>query len=143
VPVGVPPIETARAWLAGEKVAEPERWLAYASGAPLQAHWDAQNTGPVLAGFRRALEARDLDSLGAVNDREGLEALAEALQKFALDRAYATFTGQGKFGTAKPSAHGLAWLRFAREMGRNRLLARHPLNPRLFAGEMLEQMPKD
>jgi len=28
-------------------------------------------------------------------------------------------------------------------MGRNRLLARHPLNPRLFAGEMLEQMPKD
>lgn len=143
VPVGLPSPEAARAWLAGEKVTEPERWLAYASGAPLRALADAQTAGPVLAGLRRALEARDLEVLGAVNDREGLEALAEALQKYALDRVFATFTGRGKYGAAKPSGKGLSWLRFAREMGRNRQLVRHPLNPRLFAGEMLERMPKD
>lgn len=143
VPVGLPSPEAARAWLAGQKLAEPERWLAYASGAPLRALADAQTAGAALAGLRDALQARDLESLEAVNDREGLQALAEALQKYALDRAFASFTGRGKYAAAKPSAQGLAWLRFAREMGRNRLLARHPLNPRLFAGVMLEGMPKD
>lgn len=143
VPVGLPSAEAARAWLADENVAEPGRWLAYASGAPLRALADAQTAGPVLAGLRQALQARDLEMLGAVNDRESLEALAEALQKYALDRAFATFTGRGKYDAAKPSTEGLAWLRFARQMGRNRQLARHPLNPRLFAGEMLEGMPKD
>lgn len=143
VPVGIPPIESARAWLASGKVVEPERWLAYASGAPLRALADAQSAGPALAGLRQALQGRDLSALEAVNDREGLLALAEGLQKYALDRAFASFTGRGKYGPAKPSEQGLAWLRFAREMGRNRLLARHPLNPRLFAWEMLAGMPKD
>ncbi|MDH4096444.1 MAG: DNA polymerase III subunit delta' [Betaproteobacteria bacterium] len=143
VPVGIPPLESARDWLAGEKISEPERWLAYASGAPLKALADAQDAGPVIASLRQALQGRDLEALGAVNDREGLEALAEALQKYALDRAFASFSGRGKYGAAKPSEHGLAWLRFAREMGRSRQLARHPLNPRLFAGEMLAGMPED
>jgi DNA polymerase-3 subunit delta' len=142
VSVGFPPLESARDWLAGEKVAEPERWLAYASGAPLKALADAQNAGPVIASLRQALQGRDLETLGAVNDREGLEVLAEALQKYALDRALASFTGRGRYAGAEPSAQGLAWLRFAREMGRSRQLARHPLNPRLFAGEMLAGMPK-
>lgn len=143
VPVGLPSPEAARAWLAGENVTEPERWLAYASGAPLRALAEAQTAGAASAGLRQALQAGELEVLGAVNDREGLEALAEALQKYALDRAFASFTGDGKYGAAKPSRTGLEWLRFAREMGRNRQLARHPLNPRLFAGEMLERMPKD
>jgi len=143
VPVGIPPADAARAWLADQRVAEPERWFAYASGAPLRALSDAQTAGPVLGALRQALQARDLEALGAVNDREGLEVLAEGLQKFALDRAFATFTGHGKYGAAKASSQGLAWLRFARQMGRNRQLARHPLNPRLFAGEMLEGMPND
>jgi DNA polymerase-3 subunit delta' len=143
VSVGIPALESARAWMASGKVAEPERWLAYASGAPLKALADAQEAGTVIANLRRALQARDLEVLGAVNDREGLEALAETLQKYALDRAFASFAGRGKYGGAKPSGKGLAWLRFAREMGRNRQLARHPLNPRLFAGEMLAGMPED
>ena len=32
---------------------------------------------------------------------------------------------------------------FARQMGRNRALARHPLNGRLFAAEMLAAMPSN
>jgi DNA polymerase-3 subunit delta' len=143
VPVGIPPVEAARGWLASQGVGEPDRWLALASGAPLRALELSQGSGAVAMRLRVALEGRDLDTLRGVNDREALEGLAEALQRYALDRAFATYTGQGKFGAAKQSASGLAWLRFARKMGRNRALARHPLNPRLFAGEMLTEMPKD
>jgi hypothetical protein len=34
-----------------------------------------------------------------------------------------------------------AWLAFARQMGEERLLCRHPLNPRLFSAAMLANMP--
>jgi hypothetical protein len=35
------------------------------------------------------------------------------------------------------------WLAFARRMGEDRLLCRHPLNPRLFSAAMLAAMPRD
>ena len=143
LPVPVPDGSSAIAWLASQGIEGPDRWLAYASGAPLLALELAQEAGQAPARLRKALEARDLDTLRAVNDRESLEALAEALQKYALDRAFASYLGRGKFGAAKPSQGGLAWLRFARRMGRNRAMARHPLSPRLFAGEMLAEMPED
>lgn len=79
-----------------------------------------------------------------MDDRGELEALAEALQKVALDHALSAFGEPPKYATA-PSrltpAQGKAWLAFARQMGRNRALARHPLNARLFAAEMLAAMP--
>jgi hypothetical protein len=34
-----------------------------------------------------------------------------------------------------------AWLAFARRMGEERLLCRHPLNPRLFSAALLTGMP--
>jgi hypothetical protein len=80
-----------------------------------------------------------------VDDRDALDALAEALQKIALDRA---LTGVGlppKYQTgnaATTRAQVRAWLSFARQMGRHRLLCRHPLNPKLFSAEMLAGLPR-
>jgi DNA polymerase-3 subunit delta' len=142
--LGIPDTEAAGSWLSSQGVKEPRGWLAYASGAPLAALEMAQSSGQAVTQLRKALEARDLDALRSVNDRESLEALAEALQKYALDRSFAVYLGRGKYGVAgRTSGAGLAWLRFARRMGKYRALARHPLNPRLFAGEMLAEMPDD
>ena len=143
--VETPDSESAARWLASQGVQTPEAWLAFASGAPLRAlELSSQPEGAHKLRLWKALEARDLELLGSVQDREQLEALAEVLQKFALDRAFASFTGRAKYGAKpRPSADGAAWLRFARKMGRDRRLAGHPLNPRLFAGEMLREMPPD
>jgi len=143
LPISVPDKSAAQAWLVAQGVQEPEKWLDYASGAPLAALELSQDSAPVVGRLRAAIDARDLDTLRAVNDRDSLEALAEALQKYAIDRAFGAFVGKGKYGSVKARGSGLAWLRYARRMGRERALARHPLNPRLFAGEMLAAMPKD
>jgi len=143
VPVPVPDAGVSLAWLESQKVRDAASWLAFASGSPLRALQYASEAGATLARRREALMARDFDVLRAVNDREQLEELAEVLQRHALDKAFATYCGRAKYGTAAGSQDGPAWLRYARLMGRNRALARHPLNPRLFAGEMLATMPQD
>ena len=136
LPVSIPPREAALGWLAGQGVKDAGRWLAYAGGAPLLAlEYAAQ--GPAL---ERLIRSPDL-----VDDREGLERLAEALQKSALDQAFSAFGLAPKYGTPggarRESAR--AWLAFARRMGESRALARHPVNPRLFSAEMLAAVPKD
>lgn len=143
IPIPVPDSAASRAWLAHEGVRNAGPWLAFASGAPLQARRYAEGAGEVLATMRDRVQAGDRDSLGLVNDREQLEALAEVLQKHALDVAFASYCGASRYGEAKPSGNPAAWLRYARIAGRNRTLAAHPLNPRLFAGEMLAEMPKE
>ena len=137
LPVPVPSREAALAWLAGEGVKkDAERWLAYAGGAPLRALQYAAEAESLI---------RLLESPAPVDGREELERLAETLQKLALDQAFTAFglpsryqTG-GKVGRAQD---GRAWLAYARQMGRNRLLAQHPVNPRLFSAEMLASRPK-
>jgi DNA polymerase-3 subunit delta' len=128
VPVPLPPRDTALDWLAQEGVKEPQRWLAYAGGAPLQAKEYAAQ-GPV--------------SLAPVGERDTLEPLADALQKIALDHALMAFGLASKYqtspGTVSREQAG-AWLAFARRMGEERLLCRHPLNPRLFSAAMLAAM---
>jgi DNA polymerase-3 subunit delta' len=136
LPVPLPPREAALEWLAEQGVKDAGRWLAYAGGAPL-----------------RAMEyAADADALehvirapGLVEDRENLERLAEALQKIALDRSLVAFGLQPKYGTAgsstKPGS-GRAWLTYARQMGQDRLLCRHPVNPKLFSAELLSRIPE-
>lgn len=143
VPVAVPDRTAALAWLDSQGLKDAGAWLAFASGSPLRALGYANESGAALARRRQALEARDLNSLGLVNDREQLEELAEFLQKHALDMAFSSYCGRAKYGTAAGTKSGAAWLRYARLMGRNRALARHPLNPRLFAGEMLRELPED
>ena len=136
IPVAVPSREIALAWLAAQGMKNAERWLAYGGGAPLRAVDYAADAS--------ALE-RLLQSPGMVEDREGIERLTEALQKIAIDRAFSAFGLPPKYRTGKMVANprqSRAWLAFARQMGENRALARHPLNSKLFSAEMLGDMPK-
>jgi len=143
VAVPMPEASASLAWLESQgAAADAASWLAFASGSPLRA-LQYQQAGGTLARWRQALQARDLDALVLAGDREQLEELAEILQKHALDQAFAAYCGRSKYGTAAGSKSGAAWLRYARLMGRNRALARHPLNPRLFAYEMLAAMPRE
>jgi len=143
VPVPMPAPVVARGWLAEQGVSEPERWLAFAGGAPLLA-LEYANAGKAdnVSRMLELLDRGDLDGLAAsATDRDSLEALADALQKFALDRAFTGLGGPARFGTSAGRwASGTSsrrWLTVARELGRDRALARHPLNPRLFAAEMV------
>jgi len=136
VPVPVPPRKTALEWLLGQGIKGAERWLAYAGGAPLRALDYAARAD--------TLEAL-LNSPGLADDREGVELLAEALQKIALDRAFAAFGLPSRYqaaaGKVSP-ATARAWLAYARQMGNERLLASHPLNPKLFSADLLAKRPK-
>ena len=129
IPVPIPARETALEWLSSQKMNDPARWLAYAGGAPLRA---------------LEYEERGEVPLAPVNDRDGLEPLADALQKLALDNALLAFGLPPKYQTTTkaPSATAREWLAFARHMGEERLLTRHPLSPRLFSTSMLGAMPK-
>lgn len=148
VPVPLPEPKAAAAWLAAQAVREPERWLAFAGGAPLRAlEYAAGERGATIERVLRAVAGGDRAALvlGLVRDREQLEPLAEVLQKIALDRAFAALSGRPKYSVSGGLASRedtRAWLSFARAMGRNRLLARHPLNPRLLAAEMLAGAPE-
>lgn len=145
VPVPLPEARAAAAWLAARGVREPERWLAFAGGAPMRALEYATGVrGTAIERVLRAIASGDREALGVVEDREALEPLAEVLQKMALDRAFAALAGGAKYSVSgKVAARGdaRAWLAYARAMGRYRALARHPLNPRLFAADMLAGMP--
>jgi DNA polymerase-3 subunit delta' len=143
VPVAVPDSVASKDWLAKAGIQDAGRWLALASGAPLQARRYAEGAGEALGGLRERVQAGDRDGLGMVGDREQLEALAEVLQKHALDVAFASYCGAARYGETKASGHAAAWLRYARLAGRNRVLAAHPLNPRLFAQQMLAGMPEE
>lgn len=136
LPVPIPPHEVAISWLKDQAAQDPERWLAFAGGAPLQALAYAEDA---------AAWDRLLKSPGLVDGREDLERLAEALQKIAYDRAFSAFGLPQKYrtgGRTPDPSKALAWLRYARQMGENRMLSRHPLNPRLFSAEMLTGLPK-
>jgi DNA polymerase III subunit delta' len=143
VPVPLPEAKAAAAWLAAQGVSAPERWLAFAGGAPLRAlDYATGERGAAIERVLRGIAAGDRSALGEVKDRDELEPLAEVLQKMALDRAFAALSGKTKYGGATAPGDGRAWLAYARQLGRSRLLTRHPLNPKLFAAEMVAAMPK-
>jgi len=142
VPVPLPDPQAAAAWLAARGVRDAERWLAFAGGAPLRAlDYATGERGEAIERVLRGLAAGDRGALAEVKDREALEPLAEVLQKMALDRAFAALTGRTRYGSAAVAGDASAWLAYARAMGRNRLLTRHPLNAKLFAAEMVAGMP--
>jgi DNA polymerase-3 subunit delta' len=133
--VPVPPQALALRWLVEQGARNPERWLAYAGGAPLRAL--------EYAGNAEVLE-RLLQRPMPVDDRDELEALADALQKLALDRALAAMGLPPKYQTGtipRDPAKAREWLAYSRAMVERRLLSRHPLNPKLFSAEMLASLP--
>lgn len=135
LPVGLPAKEVAQAWLSSQGLKDSGRWLAYAGGAPLRALEYAENASEIEQLIRAPRP---------VDDRDDLEPLVDALQKIALDRALAGFGLPTRYGTtsATKTENPLAWLRYARSLGEERLLCRHPLSPRLFSGDLLTRMPK-
>ena len=134
LPVALPPKEVAQRWLEAQHVRDAARWLAYAGGAPLR----AMEYAAAAATFERLLK-----SPTPTDDRDDLEPLVDALQKIALDRALSAFGLPPKYGASNVTAKdGHAWLTYARRLGEDRLLCRHPLSPRLFSGEVLAAMPK-
>ena len=145
VPVPIPDAKAAAAWLEKQGVREAARWLAFAGGAPLRAlEYASGARGEAIERALKLVAARDPAAFTAVTDREQIEPLAEVLQKIALDRAFAALCGAAKYspglkGAAPADAR--AWLAYARAMGRHRLLARHPLNPKLLAADMLAGLP--
>jgi DNA polymerase III subunit delta' len=137
VPVSLPPRDLALHWLSAQGIKDSERWLAYAGGAPLRA---------VEYAAEAAAYDRLLQDPGEATDRDELMRLAEVLQKTAFDQALSAFGLPRKYGTPgtpprRDQAH--AWLTHARQMGHNRLLSSHPLNPRLFSLEMLAGQPDE
>ena len=136
--VPVPDRRSALDWLESEGIADAERWLAYAGGAPLRALELAR--GENADALVRLLDTWTSGQapLFAVNSRESLEFLVDVLQKRAYDMAFAALTGRVKYGLAVDPGpmRGGDWLAFAREMGRNRRFASRPLNPGLFAAEL-------
>lgn len=141
--IAPPTPERAGPWLKQQAIPDWEEWLAFAGNAPLRAVGYATGTGKLIARFRQALASREYEALGSVVDREELEALAEVLQKHALDVVLASLAGRSRFGKAEGAGNVSAWLQYARQMGKNRLLASHPLNPHLFAAQMVAGMPRD
>jgi len=137
LPVAIPPEKAALQWLSAQGMPDAERWLAYAGGAPLRAL--------DYAGKAAVIE-RTLRAPSAVEDRDELELLAEALQKSALDRAFAALGGEAKYRTGAPPAsraRASAWLAYARRLGQDRPLCRHPVNPKLFSAELIAGMPDE
>ena len=136
LPVPIPNRDAALKWLLAQGAKNPERWLSYAGGAPLQALEYAASADVLERLIQRPLP---------VDDRDELDALAEALQKIALDRALSALGLPPKYQTGTgPSSlvQARAWLSFARKMGEDRLLCRHPLSPKLFSAAMLAGLPK-
>jgi DNA polymerase III subunit delta' len=143
VPLTVPEGGVALAWLKEQGAADAGAWLAFSGGAPLQALALAGDAGGAVARMLKALQTRDFGALEAAGGREELEALAEVLQRRAIDVAMRSLGGRERYGLGQASRRAAAWLRYARELGQFRALARHPLNPRLLAGEMLAGMPME
>jgi len=142
VPVLVPDAKAAAQWLTAQGVRNAERWLAFAGGAPLRAlEYATGERGEAYERVLRSLAAGDRSALTDARDREALEPLAEVLQKVALDRVFGALLGRTRYGGAAVPGDARAWLAFARGIGRSRTLARHPLNPRLLAAEMVAAMP--
>lgn len=146
VPVPLPEASAAARWLDAQGVQDASTWLAFAGGAPLRALNYASGARAARIGdWRKALESGAVEGIDPGSEREDLELLVDLLQKHALDAALAGAGLASKYGTRTPEAASNTlqreWLAYAREMGRCRALARHPLNPRLFAADRLGSFP--
>ncbi|MDX1374141.1 MAG: DNA polymerase III subunit delta' [Burkholderiales bacterium] len=129
--------------------AQASRWLAFAGGSPRLAHaYSSGERGAHIAPYLEAVARGAPEDLQEATDRASLEALAEVLQKHAIDRVAHALGGRSIYGTlGQDQANAkkvdtLAWARLARELGRARALARHPVNPRLFSAELKYEVSK-
>lgn len=147
--VGIPGEASALSWLRQEAVPDAAQWLKFSGGAPLLARdYAGSPRGEKISQVIDLLRKGGRDALHAwpATDREQIEILSEVLQKWAMDKAFLSVSGQSKFFPAPSGSKGVqpdasAWLKFAREAGRYRMAAQHPLNARLFATDLISRMP--
>lgn len=155
LPMPVPPLEEAVAWLHEQKVAEATDWLAAAGGAPLRARQLAQSGATPcpawLQSFLRDL-AQDTDGEAWVSTAEALEGSEAAvwidtlqrlfidLSLVAVDAAPRYFPSQAGAmqriaGRSNPAtlAAAVKWLT------QQRAVATHPLSPKLFIQSVLQR----
>ncbi len=149
--VGSPDGATSLAWLRQEQVADAKDWVAFSGGAPLLAKEYAESDRGVRIGqLIKILKQGGREPLlnWPVPDREHIEILSEVLQKWAYDQAFRAMTGSGRFFSlgkgdkATGASSPKAWVTFARQAGQYRQAARHPLNPKLFAADLISRMPE-
>ncbi len=151
LPVSLPDGDQALAWLEKEGVQDAANWLAFSGGAPLLARDLAgSDRGRLVAELLELVHGQGKDALSnwPATDRERIEVLSEVLQKWAYDQVVAPYSVRGRF-LAKPKSGAQidpdrwrAWLRFAQEVGHYRVSAGHPLNPRLFAADLISKIPE-
>ena len=150
-PVEIPAANQSRAWLAEAQVAQAEHWLAFSGGAPLLARdFAVSDQAEAVSQLLKMLVQGNREGLLAwpATDREQVELMAEVLQKWAYDQVFGSISGEGRFfgkSVAKRSGERRQrhlWLRFARQAGRYRVEARHPLNPKLFLADLIAAMPE-
>jgi DNA polymerase-3 subunit delta' len=143
--VPAPDASAATRWLEAQGIEKAGEWLAFAGGAPLlAAELAGSERSQQLRRWRSALEGGDFAAIDPGSDRKELERFVDTLQKHALDQAMLRFGLLSKYGgrsAESPVGSASQWLACARALGRDRLLARHPLNPTLFAEDLLTRLP--
>ena len=149
-PLGIPPEGDSLSWLEQQQVTDAADWLAFVGGAPLLAReYAASDRGRLVGQLVALLRKGGKTALATwtATDREHIEALAEVLQKWAYDQARGEFASRGNFFVNSKSKRAMGreerreWVRFSLEAGRYRVAARHPLNPKLFAADLISRMP--
>lgn len=145
----MPPRDAALAWLRANGIAEGERLLAMAGGAPLLAQRLAE---PDEAQFRRKLLAElakpggaDALAFAASVDRGAVERLVSCMQTWVQDLLRVRLAGKARhhadlaaaLDARQRSADLDALFALDRELTQARRLAAHPLNPRLLAEHLL------
>lgn len=155
LPLATPDAATARAWLEQQGVKQADDWLAAAGGAPLAARRLAGQSGspvPVwLASLADSLASAKPTDVGTL--AEALEKLPaaewlDALQRFFTDLSLVThgaslryFPSLGKALAGIASrARPLQLAETGRWLTRQRALAGHPLNGKLFAHTALQRV---
>jgi DNA polymerase-3 subunit delta' len=147
VTLPAPDLDTARRWLAEQRLPDADLALAQAGGAPLaalqydDAYWRQRET------LLKEISASGFDALRAAEQlRDSAPALIIGLlQKWSFDLAWHKVTGRVRFNPDHSA--GIAatagrldlvdTLRFQRRMVELQRIALHPLNARLFLEQVL------
>lgn len=148
VPMGIPPVAEAVAWLKAEGVEEAESALAASAGAPLAA-LAAAELEPARREFLGKLADPAADPIALAQACDVLEpALVVGwLQRWVYDLLSVRLAGRVRYNApAKsllerwgPAQDPAALTRLQRRLSEARGLAQHPLNTRLFFEDLLMQ----
>ena len=140
VPMAVPPVELATAWLAGQGVAEPAVMLAAAGGQPQEAlEWTKQGIDAALWLRLPTLVAQGMSaSVGGWP----LARVVEALQKLCHDAACIAAGAAPRYFPAasiRSGAQPAALAAWMRELNRVARHAEHPWNAGLMVESLVQQ----